>query len=56
MEYTWHSIETPSVFREYRLPSNLNRWSDADQRKFEKLQHLADLHKTYIRASTYRRG
>jgi hypothetical protein len=54
--WMWFSVETPSVFKEYRLPASSADWSAADQRKFIALSVIADEHATYVHRSGYRRG
>ncbi len=56
MEYHYFSVITPGVFKEYKLPANLDDWSETHQRRFERLERLADQCHTYIRQSTYRLG
>ncbi len=56
MEDMWYCVETPSVFREVKLPANAADWSAADKRKFKTLEDLAEIHRTYVKSSTYRRG
>ena len=54
--HSWYSVETPSVFREYALPACSSDWSRADQRRLAELEHLAEVHGTYIQRHSYRRG
>lgn len=54
--HTWFCVETPSVFREYKLPVNETDWSRADERKFAELEELAERHGTHIQRNSYRRG
>jgi hypothetical protein len=54
--HTWFSVETPSVFREYKLPASEADWTAFDHRKFGELEELAKRHATHIHRSEYRRG
>jgi hypothetical protein len=54
--WTWFSVETPSVFKEHKLPASEADWSKGDRRDFRELEALADRHATHIRRSEYRRG
>ena len=54
--YLWFSVETPSVFREYKLPACSSDWSRSDGRKLRELETLAERHGTHIHRSAYRRG
>ena len=52
----WHSVETPSVFREYKLPLR-SVCDTAEQKKQRKeLERIAERHGTYIRRTPYQRG
>ena len=54
--WTWFSVETPSVFKERKLPASEADWSKDDRRNYHELEALADRYATYIRRSEYRRG
>ena len=54
--HLWFSVETPSVFREHKLPASNTDWTRADERKFSELEALAERHGTHVHRSTYRRG
>jgi hypothetical protein len=54
--WMWFSVETPSVFKEHKLPASSADWSTADQRKFRELETLAENYSTHIHRSGYRRG
>ena len=54
--HTWFSVETPSVFKEYKLPASEADWTKADSAHFRELETLADNYDTHIRRSEYRRG
>lgn len=51
--WQWYSVETPSVFREYRLPENMTQ---EHYRQYAELQQLAELHQAPITCTSYRRG
>ena len=54
--WAWFSVETPSVFREYKLPACDLNWSRDDKRKHAELTKLAERHGTAIRVTVCRRG
>jgi hypothetical protein len=56
IDHFWYCVETPGVFREIKLLANDADWSAADKRKFKTLEDLAEIHGTYVKSSTYRRG
>lgn len=49
-------ISTPSVFREYLLPSDSERWTTEVIEHYEELQSLAEKHRTSINYGSYRLG
>jgi len=54
--YMWFCIETPSVFREHKLPADNSTWTRADKRKYAELERLAEQHGTYVQCNSYQRG
>lgn len=54
--HTWFSVETPSVFREHKLPACETAWSATDKKKHRELVALAERHGTYVHTCGYRRG
>jgi hypothetical protein len=56
LRHIWFSVETPQVFREYKLPADNAQWTKADEQKIAELEHLAERHRTYIHRSDFRRG
>jgi hypothetical protein len=56
LSHSWFSVETPSVFKEYKLPACNADWSRADKRNHEHLEDLAKAHRTSVRVTSYRRG
>lgn len=54
--YAWYSVETPSVFREIKLPACDADWTTTQRRQHEKLTDLAERHGTHVRYSQHRRG
>jgi hypothetical protein len=40
--WIWFSVETPSTFREYKLPSSEAEWSWDDRRNYRELETLAE--------------
>lgn len=54
--YQWHSVETPTVFREYRLPVEDDDWKPEHHRQYAELIRLAARHGATILATNYRRG
>lgn len=54
--HIWFSVETPGVFKEYRLPACNEDWTAIEWHQFHFLEELADKHGTGIRRTSYRRG
>jgi hypothetical protein len=56
--WAWCSVETPSVFREYRFPDDPSRaaWTAEHKAQWAELEKLAEQHGTSVRSSQYRRG
>jgi hypothetical protein len=54
--FLWHSVETPSVFREVELPAEPTLDNIREGRDRETLEALAEAHGTHINTSHYRRG
>ena len=54
--HLWFSVETPSVFKEIKLPACNADWTKSQWTQFNKLEALAEAHGTHIQRSTYRRG
>lgn len=54
--FRWYSVETPSVFREYKLPESDAHMTRTEKCQYRELQRLAEQHGTSIRAHDYRRG
>lgn len=54
--WAWFSVETPSVFCEYKLPIADRLMTAAHKRQWAKLERLAEAHSTRIQSSPYRRG
>jgi hypothetical protein len=54
--FIWHSVETPSVFREMELPVDPMLDSIREGRDRETLEALAEAHGTHIKTSFYQRG
>jgi hypothetical protein len=52
----WHSVETPSVFKEYAFPEYEGLWTAADKRKMRELEALAEAHGTHVQRHHWRRG
>ena len=40
--WIWFSVETPSTFTEYKLPSSDAEWSWDDRRNYRELETLAE--------------
>lgn len=54
--HMWYSVETPSVFREYRLAVEDAAMTRTQHRQYRELCDLADRYGARILASPYRRG
>lgn len=54
-EWIWYSVQTPSVFKECRVPRR-GRWTKEHQAAWDELTRLAEQHGTSIQSSSYRRG
>jgi hypothetical protein len=56
--WVWCTVETPSVFKDHRLPDDPSRkaWTDEHKAAWAELEALAEQHGTSIRTSSYRRG
>ena len=52
----WFCVETPGVFREYRLAWDNAHMTRQQRRQYAELLALAERHGTRISVSTYRRG
>lgn len=52
----WFSVETPGVFREFKLTIADEDMTATERRQYVQLQRLAEKHGTTVRMSTYRRG
>jgi hypothetical protein len=53
--FAFLSVSTPSVFEEYEIPVN-GKLRGRDLRNYERLQDLAEIHRTSINSSSYRTG
>jgi hypothetical protein len=51
--YRFYSVITPSVAKEYELPERDEDMTAADERKYRRLETLAEKHGTHIQSSTY---
>jgi hypothetical protein len=54
--WLWYSVDTPSVFREYKLPTDDTIMTRTHKRQYRELQELAEIHGCRINALPYRRG
>lgn len=54
--HMWFSVETPNVFKEYKLPASNTDWTKADWRKFNELKAMAENHGTHVHCTAYRKG
>ena len=52
----WFSVETPSVFREIKLPTPREDWTRSERRAYSDLEALAERYGTHVHCSLYRRG
>ena len=52
----WFSVSSPSVFKEYKLPSDPAKWTTRDKGKFNTLKALAEIHGAAINRNSYRTG
>jgi len=55
-EWAYLSVETPSVFREHRLPILHRDRSPAERKTYAELERLAERYGTSIITSAVRRG
>lgn len=55
-EWAYLSVETPSVFREHRLPIRHRDRSPAERKLYAELERLAERYGTSIITSAVRRG
>lgn len=54
--WMWYAVQTPTVFREYKLPVDDALMSRTHRRQYAELRRLAEAHGASITASAYRRG
>lgn len=54
--WQWYCVQTPSVFREYKLPVDDARMTATHRRQYAELRRLAEQHGASITAASYRRG
>ena len=54
--HIWFSVETPSVFKEYRLPASNEDWNAVQWHQFHFLEEMAEKYETHIHRTSYRRG
>lgn len=53
--FAWFSVETPAVFREYRLPLH-GYETRTEKRQRKELEAIAEVHGTSVKVHGYRRG
>jgi len=54
--WRWYSVETPSVFREFKLPVDDGHMTSSHKKQLRVLKNLAEIHSTSIKSSAFRRG
>lgn len=54
--WMWYGVQTPSVFREYKLPVDDALMTRTHKRQYAELKGLAEQHGASITATSYRRG
>jgi len=54
--WLWYSVETPSVFREFKLPVDDGHMTSTHKKQLRVLKNLAEIHSTSIKSSAFRRG
>jgi hypothetical protein len=54
--WTWFSVETPSVFKEYKLPASEADWEPTHEQCYRELETLAERYGKPIHRSGYLRG
>jgi hypothetical protein len=52
----WHSVQTPSTFREIELPEDADAWNSKQRSQYARLEAIAERHGTSVRPSMYRVG
>jgi hypothetical protein len=55
--FCFYAVVTPFVFLEYELPNNVGKdFTPREHQKWQELEDLADLHRTHVSTTPYRRG
>jgi hypothetical protein len=52
----WHSVNTPSFFREISMPADPDTWTAAQMKALASLEETAESYGTHVTVTDYRRG